>query len=92
MPYPSPRDGRKENVGVEPSYGKMLTIADVALRLQVSESKIRRAIDRGELAVYRLPALRISEDDLAAYLEGKRSRPPVAKRPPPARLKHLKLS
>jgi excisionase family DNA binding protein len=72
----------------------VLTVADVAQLLKVSESKIRQAIECGELVVHRLPAIRISEEDLAAYLQSRRSVPPERKqqRASVPRLKHLKLS
>ena len=71
----------------------MLTVADVALRLKVSETKVRQLIDAGKLIVHRLPAIRISEEDLAAYLEDHRCLPvEKQRRASLPRLKHLKLS
>lgn len=48
---------------------RQLTIADVALRLQVSTKTVRRWIGAGALPVHRLGRLlRISEQDLAVFL------------------------
>ena len=47
----------------------------VAEQLSLSTKTIRRWIDRGELHVHRLGRqIRISEDDLPAFLAGRRSR------------------
>lgn len=49
------------------------TIAQVAERLQVDDKTVRRLIKRGELKAYRLGRqLRISDDDLLAYLDKNR--------------------
>jgi excisionase family DNA binding protein len=61
-----------------PSTGKYLTPGDVAERLRVSRSMVYGIVKRGELAatwVGRLP--RITEGDLAAYLERARAAPPA---------------
>lgn len=53
-----------------PSARPMLTAADVAERLRVSERTIRRWIDSRRLKAYRLNrAVRVSEDDLQSFLE-----------------------
>ena len=71
----------------------MLTVADVALRLKVSESKVRQLIECGKLVVHRLPAIRISEEDLAEYLDACRCVPvQQERRASLPKLKHLKLS
>lgn len=51
----------------------MLTVRQVAERLQASERTVRRAIASGELAVHRIgAAVRVSEADLAAFLAARR--------------------
>ncbi len=48
---------------------QLLSIVEVARRLGVSEKTIRRQIADGELSAYRVGRqLRISEEDLMAYL------------------------
>ena len=47
----------------------MLTVSDVAARLQVCTKTVRRWIDRSELRVHRMGRqLRISEDDVATFI------------------------
>jgi len=47
----------------------MLTVSDVAARLQVCTKTVRRWIDRNELRVHRIGRhLRISEDDVATFI------------------------
>jgi excisionase family DNA binding protein len=53
---------------------KLLTIDEVAEVLNVSPRTVRRLIDEGALPVHRLGRLvRISDDDLAAFLAANRS-------------------
>jgi excisionase family DNA binding protein len=62
----------------EPQPARFLTPSDVADRLQVSRSMVYGIVKRGELAatwIGRLP--RITEVDLAAYLERARAAPPA---------------
>jgi len=48
---------------------RLLSIATVALHLDVSQKTIRRLIDAGELPIHRIGRqIRISEPDLAAYI------------------------
>ena len=48
---------------------RMLTVSDVAERLQVCTKTVRRWIDRSELRVHRIGRqLRISEDDVATFI------------------------
>jgi excisionase family DNA binding protein len=48
----------------------MHTVTSVAERLGVSEKTVRRLIARGELPVHRIGhSLRVSEDDLQAFLK-----------------------
>ena len=50
---------------------RLLTIADVADRCQVSSRSVRRWIDDGRLKVIRLGrSVRVSERDLAAFVSG----------------------
>jgi len=48
---------------------RLLSIATVALLLDVSEKTVRRLISAGELPIHRIGRqIRISESDLAAYI------------------------
>jgi len=77
---------------------QLLKIADVALRLKASESFVYARIADGSLKHYRLGngqgGIRVSEEQLAAYLAdrerggGSDPPPPAAK---PVKLKHLSL-
>lgn len=50
---------------------QLLTLAQVASRLQVSMSTVYRLVDRGELKTIRIGrSYRVRPDDLAAYIEG----------------------
>lgn len=52
---------------------QLLTVAEVAERLAISERTARRLIKSGELVTHRIGrAVRISEADLAAYVKGAR--------------------
>lgn len=54
----------------------LIPIAAAARRLALSVSTLRRAIDRGELPAARFGrAVRISEDDLAAFVSTHRTTP-----------------
>jgi excisionase family DNA binding protein len=54
----------------------LLTIRQVAEQLQVSTRKVRQLAATGELVVHRIGgSLRISEDDLATYLNRCREKP-----------------
>lgn len=53
--------------------GPMLTIKDLTVRLGVSDKTIRRLIRCGDLAAHYVGRqIRISEEDLAAYLHVRR--------------------
>jgi excisionase family DNA binding protein len=58
---------------------RLLTVRDVAGRLQISEKSVRRRIGSSQLPAVQLGApgmpLRINERDLDAYLERARVRP-----------------
>jgi excisionase family DNA binding protein len=52
---------------------RFLSLKDVALALGVSIKSLRRWIDAGDLRVHRLGRqLRVSEEDLAAFLSQRR--------------------
>jgi excisionase family DNA binding protein len=52
----------------------LLSVADIADRLKLSEKTVRRWIERGDLPAHHLGrAVRISEDDLALYLHKHRA-------------------
>ena len=74
----------------------LLTVAEVAARLRVSRTCVYQLVNLGRLPHHRIGeeggAIRISEEDLAAYLDGSRcsgtagaSMPPAA----PLELKYL---
>jgi excisionase family DNA binding protein len=65
----------------------MLTLEDVAERLNVSVMTVRRMIDRGDLDAFKVGSqLRVKESDLDAYLERQRIRPQPKNAARPARL------
>lgn len=52
------------------SHDQLLTLQQVADRLQVSISTVRRLVDAGELRTVRIGRnLRVRPEDLAAYIE-----------------------
>ena len=52
----------------------LLSVADIADRLKLSEKTIRRWIERGDLPAHHLGrAVRVSEDDLSLYLHKHRA-------------------
>jgi excisionase family DNA binding protein len=74
----------------------LLKVSDVAERLNLSASKVYQLIERKQLPHYRLDgAIRISEEQLAGYLEStRRERTEVQASDSPAvrpRLKHVRL-
>ena len=57
----------------QPRGQRMLSVAEVAERLNVSDKTVRRLITERELDAYHIRRqLRVSEADLAAYLVGQR--------------------
>ena len=53
---------------------RLLTVADVAERLQFSEKHVRRLIDAGEIPAVRIGRLvRVSEDDLTLFIRRNRT-------------------
>ena len=77
----------------------LLKIAQVADRLSLSRSAIYLLVERGELGCYRVGphrgAIRVSEEQLGAYLKGRKdggSEPtPCVPVPRKVTLKHLQL-
>lgn len=74
----------------------MLKVADVAQRLNVSQSKVYELIEAGDLAHHRIGgAIRVSEEQLAAFLDGtKRGKREGAIRessPRPGPLRHIRI-
>ncbi len=72
----------------------LLTVKQVAHRLSVSQAVVYRLIDKKKLAAHRIGlgsgAIRISEDQLAQYLEAslvEETQPSVPKQ----KLKHIKF-
>ena len=47
----------------------MLKVSQVARRLNCSETSVRSLIARGLLEYHRCPGIRVSEEQIAAYLE-----------------------
>jgi excisionase family DNA binding protein len=73
----------------------MLKVAQVAERLSCSISTVYSLVESGKLGHHRCPGIRISEEQLAAFLDGtKREQGPVSlprslgRRP---RLKHVTI-
>lgn len=64
----------KHSPKTDSAIDSLLTVGDVARRLQVSQKTVRRWIEGGELAVHRLGRqLRISPPDLDTFLRVRRS-------------------
>ncbi len=56
-----------------PNQAPLLTIADIARRAKSSHKSVRRWIERGDLAAYKVGGCwRISEDDYAEFLAERR--------------------
>lgn len=79
--------------------GTMLTVNQVAQRLQISKQSVYVLIQQGQITTHRFGAgrgtIRISEEDLATFIESCRHEP--APKAPPLRqirapkLKHIRL-
>jgi excisionase family DNA binding protein len=77
----------------------LLKIAQVAERLSLSRSAVYLLVERGELACYRVGphrgAIRVSEEQLGAYLKGRNEGgsepPPSPSLPRKVTLKHLHI-
>ena len=71
----------------------MLTVKQVAERLQISVSKMYELIREGDIAVHKIGgSFRISESDLCSYLDACRVRFGKRIRRSDAKLKHLRIS
>lgn len=74
---------------------QLFTVKDAATRLNCSQATVYNLIATGKLAHHRCPGVRISEEQLAAYLDEtrceRRTEPTPVRSPPPRRLKHIKL-
>ncbi|MDX1970019.1 MAG: helix-turn-helix domain-containing protein [Planctomycetaceae bacterium] len=72
---------------------QLLKVKDVAERLCHSEQTVRNLIARGLLTCYRCPGVRISEEQLAAYLSKAEKCPNTARsdqrRKSPQSIRHL---
>ena len=65
------------------SEGLIMTVAECAARLSVSSETIRRELRSGRLGGLKIrSAIRITEDDLRAYIDGARIRPATENRKP----------
>lgn len=74
----------------------MFTVKEVAARLRVSAASIYNLIESGKLACHRIGAgrgtIRVSEEDLSAFLSGCREVTSEAPKPlPKQKLRHLDL-
>lgn len=73
----------------------LLKIPDVARRLNCSVATVYSLIESRKLPHYRCPGIRVSEEQIAAYLEQSRreakSDVPPKPRLPRQRLKHIRL-
>ena len=74
----------------------MLRVPQVAQRLNCSPSTVYGLIESGKIGHHRCPGVRVSEEQLAAYLEKtKREREdpsPMKSRPPRPQLRHVRSS
>jgi excisionase family DNA binding protein len=88
----SPRPGIEDAPTETPETPALFTVDDVARQLNVSRSKIYGLIARGDLTVHRLPAIRVSQEDLSQLLANTRSQRsrPTNRGPSTIRLKHLR--
>lgn len=73
----------------------MLKVNQVAERLNCSVGTVYQLVETGKLAHYRCPGIRVSEEQLAEYLETCR-RGPQPPKPPPVefqfrKLRHIRL-
>jgi excisionase family DNA binding protein len=72
----------------------LLTVDEVAARLRISRTKVYELIQSGALSAYRLPAIRIANQDLEQFLANCRTEPrqdhPTWQRLKPVKLKHLR--
>ena len=73
----------------------LLKVSDVATRLNCSIATVYSLIESKRLPHYRCPGIRVSDEQVAAYLDqtrsGVESAPPPKPRLPRTRLKHIRL-
>lgn len=73
----------------------MLRVPEVAKRLSCSESTVYDLVESGKLGHHRCPGVRVSEEQLAEYLEEtkreRRAPQPRKLQPHRPRLRHVKL-
>ncbi len=72
----------------------MLKVAQVAVQLNCSVSTVYSLIESGRLGHYRCPGVRVSEEQLQAYLQStspEHRREPRRQPQPRPRLKHIRL-
>ena len=68
-------NGQPEDAGTRVRRVKLLTVPEVADTMKVSEKTVRRLIQRGDLAAYKLGErgqIRVKEQDLELYVEAQR--------------------
>lgn len=86
--HPSNSQETKDQVSV------LLRVSEVAKRLSCSPSTVYSLLDTGQLEHHRCPGIRVSEKQLAAYLEqtkkGRTPRPQKIRKTRP-KLKHITL-
>lgn len=77
---------------VEPAT--LLTVDEVASQLRLSRSKVYILIQSGKLTAYRMPAIRVSHQDLREFLDNCRTEScrdePRWRGVPQIKLKHLR--
>ncbi len=72
----------------------MMRVSQVAERLNCSIATVYHLVESKRLAHYRCPGVRVSEEQLAEYLESCRigTTQPTPQRRQPLQLKHIRLS
>lgn len=79
-----------------PASIPMLSVSQVAKRLNCSLSTVYALVERRQLEHYRCPGIRVSEEQLLAYLErnkqGRAPEPPKRQPTTRPRLRHITLS
>ncbi|QDT53854.1 Helix-turn-helix domain protein [Caulifigura coniformis] len=76
------------------NISELMSVATVAKRLKHSPATVYALIESGRLAHYRCPGIRVSEEQLQAFLESvKQPAQKTEQSPPPARIKlrHISL-
>src|SRR5881296_1666036 len=71
-----------ERMSADTQVRRLLTIREVAARLSLSESTVRRRIEMGELPAHRLgsgpqPPVRVDPDELEAWIAASPPKPPA---------------